>query len=150
MERKSHSLLSTLYSPLENMLNLEIVTPEKKVFDETVESVTIPSVSGDVGILTNHAPMISALRSGILTYTKGGASEKMLISGGFVEISNNKVSVLANLAETAEEIDAANARLELEEAGKTLTGWQGTAEEYEAVKDDLDKAQARLQLSAGK
>lgn len=132
------------------MLNLEIVTPEKKVFDETVESVTIPSVSGDVGILTNHAPMISALRSGILSYTKGGASEKMLISGGFVEISNNKVSVLANLAETAEEIDAANAKSELDEAGKALTGWQGTAEDYEAVKDNLDKAQARLQLSTGK
>jgi F-type H+-transporting ATPase subunit epsilon len=132
------------------MLNLEIVTPEKKVFDETVDLVTIPSASGDVGIMTNHAPMISALRSGILAFTKGGASEKMLISGGFVEVSNNKVSVLANLAETAEEIDAVNAKLKLEEANKTLSGWQGTAEEYETIKDEVDKAQARMQLSAGK
>ena len=73
-----------------------------------------------------------------------------MISGGFVEVSNNNVSILANVAETAEEIDAVNAKLELDEAGKNLSGWQGTADEYETVKDELDKAQARLQLSAGK
>lgn len=128
------------------MIRLEIVTPERKVFDEEIDSVTVPSVSGEVGILTNHAPMISALRSGILTYAKGGTSGKILISGGFVEVSNNKVSVLANMAETAEEIDAETAKLKLEEINKTLSGWQGTAEEYEDIKDELDKAQARVQL----
>jgi F-type H+-transporting ATPase subunit epsilon len=132
------------------MIRLEIVTPERKVFDEEVDSVTVPSVSGEIGILTNHAPMISALRSGILTYTSGGTNGKMLISGGFVEVSNNKVSVLADLAETAEETDAEAAKLKLEEIGKNLSGWQGTAEEYENVKDELDKAQARLQLVARK
>ncbi len=132
------------------MLNLEIVTPEKKVFDETVDSVTIPSASGDVGIMTNHAPMISALRSGILTYVKGGQSEKMVISGGFVEISNNKVSILADFAETADDVDADSARQSLDAASKALSGWQGSAEEYEAVKDNLDKAQARAQLASGK
>jgi F-type H+-transporting ATPase subunit epsilon len=132
------------------MLNLEIVTPEKKILDETVESVSIPSLSGEVGIMTNHAPMISALRSGILSYVKGGRSERMVISGGFVEISNNKVSILANFAETADDIDANSAKEALEAAGKALSGLQGTVEDYEAVKDNLDKAQARTQLAAGK
>ncbi len=129
------------------MLNLEIVTPEKKVLDETVESVTIPSSSGDVGIMTNHAPMISALRSGILTYTRDGKSDRMLISGGFVEVSNNKVAILADVAETVDEIDTENARQLLDAASKSVSGWQGTAEEYEVVKDNLDRAQARAQLA---
>lgn len=132
------------------MLNLEIVTPEKKVLDERVDSVTIPTSSGDVGIMTNHAPMISALRSGILSFNKGGQIEKIVIAGGFVEIGNNKVSILADFAEAADEIDADNARQSVEAAGKALTGWQGTAEEYESIKDNFDKAQARAQLAAGK
>ncbi len=132
------------------MLNLEIVTPEKRVLDETVDSVTIPSYSGDVGIMTNHAPMISALRSGVLSYVKNAQSEKMVIAGGFVEISNNKVSILADFAEMASEIDADHAKQSLDAAGKALSGWHGTAEEYESHKDNLDKAQARAQLAAGK
>ncbi|HNU09189.1 MAG TPA: F0F1 ATP synthase subunit epsilon [Pyrinomonadaceae bacterium] len=130
------------------MLNLEIVTPEKRVLDETVESVTVPSSSGDVGIMTNHAPMISALRSGILTYTRDGKADRMLISGGFVEISNNKVSILADVAETVEDIDADTAKQLLDAASKSVAGWQGTADEYESVKDNLDRAQARAQLAS--
>ncbi len=130
------------------MLNLEIVTPEKKVLDETVESVTVPSSSGDVGIMTNHAPMISALRSGILTYSRDGKSDRMLISGGFVEISNNKVSILADVADAVEDIDADTAKQLLDAASKSVAGWQGTAEEYETVKDNLDRAQARAQLAS--
>lgn len=132
------------------MLNLEIVTPEKKVLDEKVDSVTIPTSSGDVGIMTNHAPMISALRSGVLSFNKGGQVERMVISGGFVEIGNNNVSVLAEFAEAADEIDGEDAKQALDAAGKAIAGWQGTAEDYETVKDGFDKAQARAQLAAGK
>ncbi len=130
------------------MLNLEIVTPEKKVLDTSVDSVTIPTSSGDVGIMTNHAPMISALRSGVLSYSKAGQSEKLVIAGGFVEISNNKVAVLADFAEKAEEIDADSAKQALDAASKSIAGWHGTAEEYESVKDNLDRAQARAQLAS--
>jgi F-type H+-transporting ATPase subunit epsilon len=132
------------------MLNLEIVTPERVVFNETVESVSIPTSSGDVGILTNHVPMISALRSGVLTYTKGGTTDKLVISGGFVEVSGNKVSILADIAEAASEVDAESARRELDAAYKSLSGWQGTAEEYESVKNRVDRAQARIALGTGK
>jgi F-type H+-transporting ATPase subunit epsilon len=133
------------------MIKLEIVTPEKKVFDETVDSVTVPTATGEVGILPNHAPLISALKSGILSFANKGASEKMVVSGGFVEVSANKVSVLTDVAERAGEIDVEAARLELGEAQKALGGtFSGTEEEFEAEKERLERAQARLALSAGR
>lgn len=133
------------------MLNLEIVTPEKKVLSEPVESVSIPTASGEIGILTNHAPLISAIKPGILSFTKSGATEKMVISGGFVEVSSNNVSVLADVAEAAGEIDVEAARLEKTEAEKVLGAWKdGSAEDFEAESEKLERAQARLLLSSGR
>lgn len=128
------------------MLKLEIVTPEKKVLDETVEAVTVPTLNGEIGILTSHAPLISALKSGVLTYTKGGATEKMVVSGGFVEVGSDKVSVLTDIAETSADINAETARAERDEAEKSLGAWSGTETEFEEQKDKLERAQARLQL----
>ena len=132
------------------MLKLEIVTPEKKVLDESVDTVTIPTANGEVGILAGHAPLISALKSGILSYTVGGRTEKLVISSGFVEVGNDKVSILADIAETSSEIDVENARLEQTETEKVLASWGGTEEEFEAELEKLGRAQARLQLAAGK
>jgi F-type H+-transporting ATPase subunit epsilon len=133
------------------MIKLEIVTPEKKVFDETVDSVTVPTATGEVGILPNHAPLISSLKSGILSYSNKGATEKMVVSGGFVEVSANMVSVLTDVAEKAEEINAETARADREASEKALSGnWTGTEEEFEAEKERLERAQARLSLAAGK
>jgi F-type H+-transporting ATPase subunit epsilon len=132
------------------MIKLEIVTPEKKALSETVDLVTIPTASGEVGILPSHAPLISALHPGILSYTKGNATSKLLISGGFVEVGNDKVSVLADVAENADEIDVEKAKLEKGEAEKALTGWTGTEEELEIEQEKLGRAEARLQLAAAK
>lgn len=132
------------------MLNLEIVTPEKKVLSEAVDQVTIPTANGEVGILQNHAPLISSLRSGILSYTRGGATERMVIAGGFVEVSQNNVSILADVAETAGEIDVENARMELVAAEKELNAWKGSIDEAETERERLETAQARLQLSSGR
>jgi F-type H+-transporting ATPase subunit epsilon len=132
------------------MLNLEIVTPEKKVFDETVDAVTIPTANGEIGILPNHAPLISTLKPGILTYSNRGASEKLVVSGGFVEVSANKVSILADIAERADEVNTESARSEREASEKILSGWSGTEDEFEVERERLEKAQARLSLSSGK
>jgi F-type H+-transporting ATPase subunit epsilon len=132
------------------MLNLEIVTPEKKVLSETVDAVTVPTASGEVGILTNHAPLISSLKSGILSYSKGGAVEKMVVAGGFIEVSANNVSVLADTAETAGEIDVEAARIERETVERNLGAWKGSEEEFEIERERLEKAQARLQLASGR
>ena len=132
------------------MLNLEIVTPEKKVLSETVDAVTIPTASGEVGILANHAPLISSLKPGVLSYTKAGATEKMVIAGGFVEVSADNVSILADIAEKASEIDIEAAKTERDAAEKELNAWKGSEEEFESGKERLEKAQARLQLAAGR
>ncbi len=132
------------------MLNLEIVTPEKKVLSETVDAVTIPTASGEVGILQNHAPLISSLKAGVLSYTKAGATQRMVVAGGFLEVSQNNVSVLSDIAETANEINVENARVERETAERELGAWKGSIEEAEAERERLEIAQARLQLSSGR
>lgn len=132
------------------MLNLEIVTPEKKVLTETVDAVTVPTASGEVGILQNHAPLISALRAGILSYTKSGVTERLAIADGFLEVSRNNVSVLADTAERAEEIDVEAARTERESVERELSAWKGSEEEFETEKERLEKAQARLLLASGR
>jgi len=132
------------------MLNLEIVTPEKKVLSEAVDAVTVPTASGEVGILENHAPLISALKAGILSYSKGGATERMMIAGGFLEVSRNNVSVLADTAERADEIDVEAAKAERESSERELSQWKGSEEELETEKERLEKAQARLLLASSR
>lgn len=132
------------------MINLEIVTPEKKVLSEAVDTVTVPTASGEIGILQNHAPLISSLRAGVLSYTKGGASERMVIAGGFVEVSRNNVSVLTDIAETAAEINVEQARAERDTIEKELAAWKGSLEESELERERLETAQARLALATGR
>lgn len=132
------------------MLKLEIVTPEKRVLDAEVETVTVPTANGEIGILQGHAPLISILSSGILSYVAGGKTEKLIVSGGFVEVGANTVSVLADVAETGEEVNVEAARAEQSEVEKILAGWGGTEEEFETELEKLGRAQARLELAAGK
>lgn len=132
------------------MLKLEIVTPEKKVLDEPVDSVTVPTATGEIGVLPNHAPLISALKSGILTYTVKGTTDKLVVSGGFVEVSTDQVSVLTDIAERAGEIDAEAAKAERDTAEKALAAANtGSVEDFEGERERLERAQARIQL-AGK
>lgn len=132
------------------MLKLEIVTPEKKIFDGTVESVTVPTATGEAGILPSHAPLISALKPGILSYSNKGAVERLAVAGGFVEVSSDNVSVLVDAAETAAEIDAAAAHADREANERALRETAGSIEESEEIRNRLDTANARLQLISGK
>lgn len=133
------------------MLKLEIVTPERKVIDAEVDSVTVPTASGEAGILPNHAPLVSALKPGVLSYTAGGNVERLAISGGFVEVSAGKVSVLADAADTAGEIDLEAARRDRAEAEHALAECiNHPLEETDHLRDQVESANARLQLAAGK
>lgn len=133
------------------MLKLEIVTPERKIVDTEADSVTVPTASGDIGLLPNHAPLISALRPGILVYSCGGTTNQIAVSGGFVEVNRDKVSVLADAAETAEEIDPAAIRAAREELERTLEdAWQQPVEVTDPIRQQLEAADARLRLAAGK
>lgn len=132
------------------MINVEIVTPEKKVVDEMVDSVTVPTVKGEIGILPNHAPLISTLRPGILNYSNKGENEQMVVAGGFIEVSGDKVSVLADIAESKEDIDVEAAKFERDETQKLFADWKGSEEEFDFEMERLEKAQARLQLTASR
>ena len=129
------------------MLKLEIVTPERKVIDAEVDSVTVPTASGEAGIMPQHAPLISALKPGIVTVMTKGHAERLAVSTGFVEVHDNKVSVLTDVAERAEEIDEQRARAERAEIEKELAAASTLpAEETEELREKLDLAAARTNL----
>ncbi|HEX2641192.1 MAG TPA: ATP synthase F1 subunit epsilon [Pyrinomonadaceae bacterium] len=133
------------------MLKLEIVTPERKVVDVQADSVTVPTASGDAGILPQHAPLVSALRPGVLTYTVGANAERVAIAGGFVEVNADRVSVLADSAETADEIDPAAARAQREVAEQSLAAAiNQPIEETEHLRDEVAVANAKLQIAGSR
>ena len=130
-------------------IQLEVVTPERRVLSEAVDSVNVPGLNGELGILPGHTPLISQLQTGVLTYARGGAIQRLHVSGGFVEVNADRVSVLAEVAERPEEIDAARARLARERAEKTLSAFSGTEEDFEIARARLSRSIVRLQLATG-
>ena len=120
----------------EKTQRLEIVTPEKKVFSEDVSFLVAPGTDGELGIMPEHAPLITALNIGLLRVEQEGKKFKVVLTGGFMEVRNNKVTVLADTAERTESIDAARA-----EAAKRR------AEERLASKSpDIDVVRAEMAL----
>src|SRR5687768_9527744 len=131
-------------------LQLEVVTPERRVLSEGVDLVVVPGLGGELGILPGHTPLISQLQTGVLAYNQGGRTSQLHISGGFLEVRDDHVSVLAEIAERPEEIDGASARLARDQIEKRLSSWSGTEEDLEEAHIELDRATVRLQLATGK
>ena len=90
-------------------ISLEIVTAERVVYSEDVDVVVAPGVEGQLGILPQHTPLMTMLEPGELMVRQSGEEQSMFVSGGFLEVQGNKVTVLADTAERAEEIDAERA-----------------------------------------
>jgi F-type H+-transporting ATPase subunit epsilon len=132
-----------------DQLQLEVVTPERRVLSEPVNSVTVPGRSGEMQILPGHAALISELKTGVLAYNQDGTAHQLHVSGGFVEVNDDRVSVLAEIAERPEEIDAARARLAREHTEKQLSAWSGTEEDFEKARVKLERSMVRLQLAPG-
>jgi len=88
-----------------NTLKLEIVTPDRKVLSEEVEYVGAPGIMGEFGVLPKHVPFLSALGVGNLHYKQNGKAHYVFVAGGFAEVSNDQVTILAEVAEMATEID---------------------------------------------
>ena len=129
-------------------IQLEVVTPERRVLNEAVDMVTVPGLGGELGILPGHTPLISQLQTGVLSYTQAGQSFQLHVSGGFVEVRDDLVSVLASVAERPEEIDAARAKVSRDKWEKQLNAWSGSEEDFETAKTKLDRSLVRLQLAA--
>src|SRR5437773_8920368 len=132
-----------------DQLELEVVTPERRVLSESVNSVTVPGRNGEMQILPGHAALISELQTGVLAYNQDGTTSQLHVSGGFIEVNNDRVSVLAEIAERPEEIDAARARLAREHTEKQLSSWSGTEEDFENARAKLERSMVRLQLASG-
>ena len=132
-------------------IQLEIVTPERRVLSEAVDEVYVPGLNGQLGILPGHTPLISQLQTGVLSYVQGGATRRLLVSGGFVEAGADRVSVLAEVAERPEEVDVARARAEREQYERAINSWQGGTDggDFEETRTKFERADVRLQLASG-
>ena len=86
-------------------LTLEIVTPEARVYSDTIDTVVIPTVEGEVGILPGHIPLLTQVEHGELRVTKGGQTSWLAVGGGFAQVDNDRVSILAEHAIAEEKID---------------------------------------------
>ena len=131
-------------------IQLEVVTPERRVLAEPVEMVTVPGLGGELGILPGHTPLISQLKTGVLTYVEDGKSFQLHVSGGFLEVRDDHVAVLAEVAERPEEIDTAQARQARERLEKQLSNWTGSEEDLAVAQAELERSTVRLQLASSK
>src|SRR6267142_3691475 len=129
-------------------IQLEVVTPERRVLAEPVDMATVPGLGGELGILPGHTPLISQLQTGVLSYVQDGKTFQLHVSGGFVEVRDDHVSVLAEVAERPEEIDASRARLSRDHVEKQLSSWTGTEEDFEKSRAKLERSMVRLQLAS--
>jgi F-type H+-transporting ATPase subunit epsilon len=120
----------------ESSIKFEVVTPERVVLSLDIESVVVPGALGYLGVLPNHAPLVTGLKVGVISYIKDGVKRKMAVSGGFMEVVDNKVVVLADTAELGEKIDVARAQAAKERAEKRLA----------ERSSDLDIARAEFAL----
>ena len=121
-------------------IKLEIVTPERLVFDETVDGVTLPGSEGELGVLPHHAPLVSTLGVGELHIRSGGNEEWFAIVGGFVQVLPDKVVVMAETADMASEID-------LEKAAEARRDAERALESGYVEGADLSTARAALQAA---
>jgi F-type H+-transporting ATPase subunit epsilon len=128
---------------------LEIVTPEKMVVRDVAEEMQIPGKDGYLGILPGHAPLITELAVGEITYRKGSLTEHLAVAWGFAEVLPDKVTILAETAERADEIDARRAQ-EAKQRAESAIAKSNTEEDFKRTAGDLKRADTRLEVAAKK
>ena len=129
------------------MIHLTVVTPARKLVDRQVDEVVLPGKEGSFGVLPGHAPFLSALKVGEIMYRQGSESRFVSVAWGFTEVLADKVSVLADIAENAEDIDIERAREASERAKERLrTG--GDDVDWDRARVALDKALVRLSVAS--
>lgn len=119
-----------------SQIQLEIVTPDRKVLSQPVDYVGAPGIEGEFGVMANHIPFLSALGIGNLYYKEAGKYHYVFVAGGFAEVSHNKLTVLAEVAERAAEIDVERAKRASERAEKR----------FQQQQEEMDYARARAQM----
>ena len=127
-------------------LNLEIVTAERVIYSDEVDMVIAPGIMGELGILPRHAPLLTALQPGELRIRKGSEEITMAVSGGFLEVFQNKLTVLADAAERAEEIDVERAQQAIKRAEESVSTSASDVELATALAD-LRRSRIRVKVA---
>ena len=125
-------------------LKLEIVTPEARVFSDEVDSVVLPGSEGELGILPQHAPLVTTLKPGELRFSKAGKTEEYIVGEGLVEVTGTHVRVLADVAVSESGIDEAHVQEALDRAQTRLKEQDLGSEEVAAVEALIAKSVAQL------
>ncbi|MCA1454825.1 F0F1 ATP synthase subunit epsilon [Bradyrhizobium sp. BRP22] len=120
--------------------HFDLVSPEKLAFSGEVDQVDVPGVEGDFGVLAGHAPVVAAVRPGILTITTGGAHQKMVVLGGLAEVSDNRLTVLADVATSIQEVDRAQFSETIAEMEENLKEKEGSELDREIERLDHFKS----------
>lgn len=130
-------------------IRLEVVTPSGAKVNEDVDIVNAPGYGGDFGVLANHAPFLSTIKIGTLTYENGKKRESLMISGGFCEVSNNKITFLVESAEVGSEIDVERAMRAKDRAEKRLAQAAQQTDNFNRRRAEiaLQRALARLKVA---
>jgi F-type H+-transporting ATPase subunit epsilon len=116
--------------------HFDLVSPEKLTFSGEVDQVDIPGTEGDFGVLAGHAPIVAAVRPGILTIVAGGKKQKIIVLGGLAEMSESGLTVLANVATAIEELDKAKFAATIDEMREKLSEKEGS--EFDRAIERLD------------
>lgn len=127
-------------------LQLEIITPLKSILKEEVDEIIIPTESGEITILPNHVDLVTKIKTGEMTIKRGSKQTFFAITGGFLEISNNNVSILADYAVRAEDIEVARAK-EAQERAKEKMRQKVSGREFAQAESDLRKSLAELHVA---
>ena len=135
---------------MSEVLQLEVVTPERRVVHEEVTELTAPGLLGEFGVLTGHEPFVTVLRPGVLHYRRaqGGEEQTLAVSHGFAEIVEDRVTLLVESCELAQRIDRERAERARDEASQRLKELPADAEEVGRLQAAVDRAEARLAASA--
>jgi len=131
-----------------NSISLHVVTPERQLLRETVDSLQLPGQKGYLGILPGHAPLITELGYGELSYQKGKEMRHLTVMGGYAEVLADRVTVLAEVAERAEEIDVDRAREAKDRAEKLLSKTGDPDVDWDAATLALRRSIIRLQTAS--
>jgi len=110
---------------MDGKVTLEIVTPQGLALREEVDDVAAPSVSGEFGVLPGHLPLLAALRTGIVTYHKGGQEMRLAVADGFVEVKDDRALLLTDKVARRDQIDPVKVRLELKDMGEQIASYSG-------------------------
>jgi F-type H+-transporting ATPase subunit epsilon len=130
-------------------LSLDIVTPERRVLSVSCEEVRAPGAEGGFGVRADHEPFMTALEPGMLTYVEGGREHHYAVGGGFFQVADNRIIVLADTAESAADIDVDRARRAFEDAQNRLLQLTEQDERHAEEAARVKRAAARIRVAGG-